>query len=300
MQAGVDPPSRYRHRNNTRFIRQEWVPLWDEEEPPGGFRPIRRIKNAASVYNEETWPPSGFPERKQINKTHSKTVFLLTDNDLLDLAYINGPPYMGRFSKLYCYVEVERRAWEKYGGPEGYNVAKKAAKEKKKAKKSAARGQAPAVQKLQRPAAPRGPENPKGTTRRGRLPLAGGPQPRNPQPGAPRLRSSTPEWEELQQDDEEPFPFLPARQSPFPTPDLDITSPPTSSPGPSTPVRSPKNKTIHQSQSKVIGHIDLTQDESDDDFVFVSRRRRTEGPPEYRRNKGPSVTENKNVIEISD
>lgn len=45
-----------------------------------------------------------------------------------DLPYIIGPRY-GRYLRyqdhLYLAIEAERRAWEIYGGPDGYQFAKK-------------------------------------------------------------------------------------------------------------------------------------------------------------------------------
>lgn len=53
------------------------------------------------------------------------TISQLDDIDIIDLCWIEGPIIMYRPSHLYLLREAERRAWEKYGGPQGLKAQRK-------------------------------------------------------------------------------------------------------------------------------------------------------------------------------
>ncbi|KAH9477815.1 hypothetical protein JR316_0010044 [Psilocybe cubensis] len=111
-------------------------------KPKGGaleFPPIKTKPNEQSNWDESEWKrTSRGPKNEFYNKKKCQKLFLLNDDDMADLCYTKEP-IPGRpithCEHSYLTEEVERRAWEKYGGPQGFAAAKKLAAEKQKAKR---------------------------------------------------------------------------------------------------------------------------------------------------------------------
>ncbi|KAF8879438.1 hypothetical protein CPB84DRAFT_1852111 [Gymnopilus junonius] len=77
----------------------------------------------ASEWDPALWPPSTIPETASIKKGVAKSQYLLKDKEMIDLPYKPAPGYYGWPAKLYYKRDVERRSWEKYGGPSGFQAA---------------------------------------------------------------------------------------------------------------------------------------------------------------------------------
>ncbi|KAH9477793.1 hypothetical protein JR316_0010022 [Psilocybe cubensis] len=108
--------------------------------PAGGHPPIVRVPNNKSVWDESLWNTSEVSDAQRGTKGECQKKFCLDDKDMLDLCWIDGPVNIyGRASHMYLLVEVERRAWEKYGGPQGLKAHRKLPIPERKAAKLMAR-----------------------------------------------------------------------------------------------------------------------------------------------------------------
>ncbi|KIM42352.1 hypothetical protein M413DRAFT_444776 [Hebeloma cylindrosporum] len=96
--------------------------VWDRVQPIRGFSPVRRVQYPESVWNPAHWPLSKENPMRLLKKGKVKELFLLETWDIVDLGYI--PDRINDYTaKMYRYKQVERRAWEKYGGPTGLGAA---------------------------------------------------------------------------------------------------------------------------------------------------------------------------------
>ncbi|KDR72602.1 hypothetical protein GALMADRAFT_756166 [Galerina marginata CBS 339.88] len=119
---------RRRHRSDARFREVKILTaVWDIDnpEPPGGFDPVKRVQFTTSLWAEASWPRSSHAPAKRIRKGQIAKTFLLSGDDIIDLCYVECPTFNSHTAKEYLCIELERRAWEKYGGPPGLQAAKK-------------------------------------------------------------------------------------------------------------------------------------------------------------------------------
>ncbi|KAF8899756.1 hypothetical protein CPB84DRAFT_1779866, partial [Gymnopilus junonius] len=87
---------------------------------------LKRVERPESEWDETKWRKSGFRDSDYIAKGKAKTQYLLTDHDLLPLSYHKERNNQGyNCMKMYRKKEIERRAWEKYGGHAALQVVKK-------------------------------------------------------------------------------------------------------------------------------------------------------------------------------
>ncbi|KAJ7839579.1 hypothetical protein B0H14DRAFT_3458638 [Mycena olivaceomarginata] len=96
-----------------------------DPQPAGGSSEPAKVERPESEWDESKWRKSNLQEGDTMAKTKAKTMYLLTDKDLLPLQYqkeINSRGFAGM--KMYRKREVERLAWKKYGGPSGMKAAK--------------------------------------------------------------------------------------------------------------------------------------------------------------------------------
>lgn len=116
------------------WLKQRGMSLDISHSPRWNFIPIlvlslnRTNETKGSRRKNSLWV---FPQKISIvqgwHPLYNIVIRQLNDNEMADLTYILEPrwgkdgQYQGH---LYLYVEVQRRAWEVYGGPDGLQVAK--------------------------------------------------------------------------------------------------------------------------------------------------------------------------------
>ncbi|KAF4616955.1 hypothetical protein D9613_008542 [Agrocybe pediades] len=93
---------------------------------PANSTPMKRVERPESEWDETKWAKTRVGASILLAKGKAKDKFLLTDKDLLPLSYTKQANAQGYYvMKMYNKREVERRAWEKYGGPSGLKAALK-------------------------------------------------------------------------------------------------------------------------------------------------------------------------------
>ncbi|KAJ3517912.1 hypothetical protein NLJ89_g202 [Agrocybe chaxingu] len=91
---------------------------------PANGTSMKRVERPESEWDETKWPKSKLKAATLIPKGRAKSEFLLTDKDMLPLSYCKKKNSQGyNCMKMYNKREVERRAWDKYGGPNGLDAA---------------------------------------------------------------------------------------------------------------------------------------------------------------------------------
>ncbi|CAA7268374.1 unnamed protein product [Cyclocybe aegerita] len=91
---------------------------------PANTTPMKRVERPESEWGETKWPKSKLKSATLIPKGRAKSEYLLTDKDMLPLSYCKKKNSQGyNCMKMYNKCEVERRAWEKYGGLNGLGAA---------------------------------------------------------------------------------------------------------------------------------------------------------------------------------
>ncbi|KAF9546521.1 hypothetical protein CPC08DRAFT_716009 [Agrocybe pediades] len=94
-----------------------------------GYPPVKRGKGS-SEYDPAKWGPPEFPadDNTVCMKKDVAKIFCLNANDIVDLCYRKRPVKVNdqkeHIAHDYLASELERRAWEKYGGPEGLKIAR--------------------------------------------------------------------------------------------------------------------------------------------------------------------------------
>ncbi|KAF8970232.1 hypothetical protein BDZ97DRAFT_133042 [Flammula alnicola] len=105
--------------------------MWDSKmaEPPGGFPSVKKVRFPTSNWDWESWPESNHPIAEILPKGRAQKRFLLNDNDIVDLCYtlheiyVPNAAYRHLTAHKYLCIQLERRSWEKYGGPSGFEAA---------------------------------------------------------------------------------------------------------------------------------------------------------------------------------
>ncbi|TFY81922.1 hypothetical protein EWM64_g2081 [Hericium alpestre] len=80
----------------------------------------RARPEAQEEINPSTWPPSKLSPDMTISKGLAKDWYKLTHKDLKPLSFVVDGNREGYPMHLYKAVEVEHAAWQKYGGPDGF------------------------------------------------------------------------------------------------------------------------------------------------------------------------------------
>ncbi|TFY81927.1 hypothetical protein EWM64_g2086 [Hericium alpestre] len=106
----------------------------DEEPKAKKRRAAPKTKKTKEVSDPSTWPPSTLSQDTTISKMYAKDWYKLSDKDLAPLKFESTRNDKGYNMYLYKAAQVERTAWEKYGGPEGFEQTLKEKEEKWKAK----------------------------------------------------------------------------------------------------------------------------------------------------------------------
>ncbi|KAF5340304.1 hypothetical protein D9611_007856 [Ephemerocybe angulata] len=97
-------------------------------ESPQGYNPATRFP-APSRTDESTWRPSIIPPGNRVNKGEAKKRYDLRDCDLEGLDFVKvttpinkGGRQMTVAAHSYSERDVERAAWRRYGGPDGFQA----------------------------------------------------------------------------------------------------------------------------------------------------------------------------------
>ncbi|KAJ6631129.1 hypothetical protein B0H10DRAFT_1938673 [Mycena sp. CBHHK59/15] len=99
-----------------------WNRWHKDPQPSGGASEPKRVERPG---DETKWRKTNLKDGDTMAKGKAKTMYLLTDKDLLPLQYqkqMNSAGYNNM--KMYRKREVERLSWKKYGGPNGLKAAK--------------------------------------------------------------------------------------------------------------------------------------------------------------------------------
>ncbi|PPQ75992.1 hypothetical protein CVT26_005944 [Gymnopilus dilepis] len=154
------PPRRFLKTSKARFAQLGIYGNSDLLEPENGFDPTELKPNCQSVYDEAKWPVLDYLQRVIIalnstfdgylravateqNEQDSSNVHLfvsnlrpnyliatpphyfvssqLTPHDLQDLCWEEGPVYILSHIHYYLVSELRHRAWQKFGGPQGFD-----------------------------------------------------------------------------------------------------------------------------------------------------------------------------------
>ncbi|KAJ7484759.1 hypothetical protein FB451DRAFT_92159 [Mycena latifolia] len=102
-----------------------WNKWYTDPQPAGGASAPARVERPESEWDESKWRKTNLRDGDTMAKGKAKTMYLLTDKDLLPLSYqkqMNSAGYNNM--KMYRKREVERLSWRKYGGPNGLKAAK--------------------------------------------------------------------------------------------------------------------------------------------------------------------------------
>ncbi|KAF4616305.1 hypothetical protein D9613_008447 [Agrocybe pediades] len=120
---------RYRETSFAHFRELGYQPekiQWKGRVPMSGLAPVKRKAFIVSEYDPDRWPhDSSYVPNDKTRKREVKEKFALNDDDVADLCYVQRkfPPPNRLIAHEYLTVEVERRAWEKFGGPAGLDAA---------------------------------------------------------------------------------------------------------------------------------------------------------------------------------
>ncbi|KAJ7770496.1 hypothetical protein B0H16DRAFT_1715167 [Mycena metata] len=102
-----------------------WNKWYKDPQPTGGSSEPARVERPESEWDETKWRKTNLREGDTMAKGKAKTMYLLTDKDLLPLQYQKQTNSRGFDNmKMYRKREVERLSWKKYGGPNGLKAAK--------------------------------------------------------------------------------------------------------------------------------------------------------------------------------
>ncbi|KDR66639.1 hypothetical protein GALMADRAFT_147687 [Galerina marginata CBS 339.88] len=85
-----------------------------------------------AVWESDLWPTTEILDCKTMNKGVAKAAYLLNDVDLVNLPFVEYQTGVGWLAKNYLEQQLQLCAWQKYGGPTGFQAAKDFAKERKK------------------------------------------------------------------------------------------------------------------------------------------------------------------------
>ncbi|KAF4616378.1 hypothetical protein D9613_008456 [Agrocybe pediades] len=94
-----------------------------------GYPPVKRGKGS-SEYNPAKWGTPEFPvnDNTVCMKKDVSKIFCLNADDIVDLCYrkraVKFSDHGEHIAHDYLASELERRAWEKFGGPEGLRIAR--------------------------------------------------------------------------------------------------------------------------------------------------------------------------------
>ncbi|KAJ6571730.1 hypothetical protein B0H19DRAFT_1231423 [Mycena capillaripes] len=102
-----------------------WNKWYRDPQPAGGAAEPTRVERPESEWDEGKWRKTNLREGDTMAKGKAKTMYLLTDKELIPLQYQKETNSRGYNNmKMYRKREVELIAWRKYGGPNGLKAAK--------------------------------------------------------------------------------------------------------------------------------------------------------------------------------